>query len=157
MTLHWSHRVVALVLVGALEAAGAPRPGSRSTALEQAAFELVNHHRRERGLPALALDPRITRQARLHSAEMAAGRTPLGHEGFEDRTKALRRVIPWRATGENVAFNRGHRDPAAEAVRGWLASRKHRENIEGPYQLTGVGVATNAAGEVYFTQIFIGR
>ena len=59
--------------------------------------------------------------------------------------------------GENVAFNRGHRDPAAEAARGWLASRKHRENIEGPYQLTGVGVATNAAGEVYFTQIFIGR
>jgi uncharacterized protein YkwD len=56
-----------------------------------------------------------------------------------------------------VAFNQGHRDPAAVAVQGWLESPGHRENIEGPYELTGVGVASNAKGEVYFTQIFVGR
>jgi uncharacterized protein YkwD len=62
-----------------------------------------------------------------------------------------------RRSAENVAFNQGHRDPAADAVRGWLASRGHRENIEGPYELTGVGVVSNAKGEFYFTQIFVGR
>jgi uncharacterized protein YkwD len=96
-------------------------------------------------------------QARLHSAAMAAGRTSLGHAGFDDRVAALRRVMTFQRTAENVAFNQGHREPAAEAVRGWLTSRAHRENIEGPYELTGVGVVSNAKGEVYFTQIFVGR
>jgi hypothetical protein len=32
-----------------------------------------------------------------------------------------------------------------------------RENIEWPYELTGVGVVSNQAGEVYFTQIFVGQ
>lgn len=108
-------------------------------------------------MPSLALDPRITRQARLHSAAMAAGRTPLGHEGFADRVDTLSRVMSCRRTAENVAFNQGHRDPAVEAVHGWLASRGHRGNIEGPYELTGIGVVSNAAGEVYFTQIFVGQ
>jgi uncharacterized protein YkwD len=117
----------------------------------------VNRHRRARGRPALGSDARIAEQARLHSAAMAAGRTPLGHRGFDDRVAALHRVMTCRRTAENVAFNQGHRDPAAEAVRGWLGSRGHRENIEGPYELTGVGVASNAAGEVFFTQIFVGR
>jgi uncharacterized protein YkwD len=108
-------------------------------------------------LPSLALDPRITQLARLHSAAMAAGRTPLGHEGFADRVETLSRVMSCRRTAENVAFNQGYRDPAADAVHGWLASRGHRENIEGPYELTGIGVVSNAAGEVYFTQIFVGR
>ena len=58
---------------------------------------------------------------------------------------------------ENVAFNQNARAPAAEAVEGWLASRGHRKNIEGPYALTGVGVATAATGEVYLTQLFVGR
>jgi uncharacterized protein YkwD len=138
-------------------AAASPRPSAGSTALERAVHELVNRHRRARQLAPLAIDRRISRVARLHSAAMAAGRTPLGHEGFDDRVRALSRVMSCRRTAENVAANRGHRDPAAEALRGWLASGAHRRNIEGPYDLTGVGVASSAAGEVYFTQIFVGR
>jgi uncharacterized protein YkwD len=132
-------------------------PTTESAALERAVSALVNHHRRSLGLPPLTEDATITRQARLHSAAMAAGRTPPGHAGFADRVATLRRVMAARRTAENVAFNQGHRDPAAVAVRGWLASPGHRENIEGPYELTGVGVASNAKGEVYFTQIFVGR
>ena len=93
----------------------------------------------------------------MHSLAMADGTTPFGHDGFSDRVKALSHVMTCRRTAENVASNRGHRDPASEAVRGWLESRAHRENIEGPYGLTGIGVARNTAGEVFFTQIFVGR
>ena len=133
-------------------------PGSARTAtLEHAVVELVNRHRRARGLLPLVLDSRISHQAELHSTAMAAGTTPLGHAGFDGRVAALRREIAFRRSAENVAFNQGHRDPAAEAVRGWLASREHRGNVEGPYELTGVGVVSNAKGEVYFTQVFVGR
>ena len=38
-----------------------------------------------------------------------------------------------------------------------LASPAHRENLEGPYDLTGIGVARSRSGEVFFTQFFVGR
>jgi len=46
-------------------------------------------------------------------------------------------------------------DPATHAVQGWLSSPAHRHNLEGPFTLTGIGVARNARGEVVFTQIFL--
>ena len=170
MVSPWSRRIVVLGLLGALtlqdcaareppaEApAGTADVPRADAALERAVHELVNRHRRARGLTPLTLDQRISRQARLHSQAMAEGRTRFGHGGFTDRIDALGRVMSCRRTAENVASNRGHRDPAAEAVRGWLESRAHLENIDGPYDLTGIGVARNAAGEVFFTQLFVGR
>ena len=162
--------IVVLGLLGALtlqdcaagkarvvQAAATPGVPSVNAALERAVHELVNRHRRARGLAPLTLDPRISQQARLHSRAMAEGRTRFGHDGFTDRIAALSHVMTCQRTAENVASNRGHRDPAGEAVRGWLESRAHRENIDGSYNLTGIGVARNAAGEVFFTQIFVGR
>ena len=131
--------------------------GPAVVALEQQVHEAVNAHRRARGLPILEFEARIARQARLHSDAMATGTIPLGHDGFAARVEALRQAMPCRRTAENVAFNRGHSDPGAEAVRGWIASRSHRRNIEGPYELTGVGIARNARGEIYFTQLFVGQ
>jgi uncharacterized protein YkwD len=165
--------VVAIVLVGALQGcgprelsdnrrivqSGTSRPqrvGTSDAALEEAVYDQVNAHRQSHGLAPLAPDARISREARRHSRAMAERKT-LGHDGFDDRVQALRRVMPCRRTAENVAMNQGHRDPASEAVRGWLGSQAHRQNIEGPYELTGVGIARNAKGEVYFTQIFVGR
>jgi len=141
----------------AVPEADAPRSTVKPRRLEDAVFELVNRHRREHRLTALVPDARIARQARAHSVAMAAGKTPLGHSGFDGRAAALHELMAFRGIAENVAFNQGHRDPAAEAVRGWLGSRGHRQNIEGPYERTGIGVATNAKGEIFFTQIFVGR
>src|SRR5262245_40961138 len=137
--------------------ATAGRSSVTNAALEREVFELVNRYRRGHSLPGLELDERISREARRHSAAMAAGSRRLGHAGFDDRVDALRRVTRCRRSAENVAFNRGHREPAAHAVRGWLGSRGHRQNIEGRYEATGIGVVVNAAGEVYLTQIFVGR
>jgi uncharacterized protein YkwD len=129
----------------------------RDAALARDVLAHVNRHRREHGLDALAPDARVDREARAHSVAMATHAVPVGHAGFDDRVHALRRLTQSRRFAENVAVNRGYGDPASEAVRGWLASRGHRQNIEGPYQATGVGVASDAAGNVYFTQIFVGR
>jgi len=167
--------MIALGLVGAVALVGCPpsaaagrperpetpaasrRAAASGTALEHAVHELVNQHRGARGLAPLVLDQRISQQARLHSQAMAAGTAPFGHAGFEARARMLTRVMGSRRTAENVASNHGYRDPASEALREWLASRGHRENIEGPYDMTGVGVAFDGRGEVYFTQIFVGR
>jgi uncharacterized protein YkwD len=124
--------------------------------LERSIHALVNRHRAQRGLRLLVLDPEISRVARRHSAAMAAHARDVGHEGFDDRVLILRRALSTRRTAENVALNRGYRDPAAEALRGWIASLGHRRNIEGPYEATGIGVARNPDGELYFTQLFVG-
>jgi uncharacterized protein YkwD len=124
--------------------------------LERSIYTLVNRYRAQQGLRLLVLDPEISRVARRHSAAMAAHARGVGHEGFDDRVLILRRALSTRRTAENVALNRGYRDPAAEALRGWIASIGHRRNMEGPYEATGIGVARNDDGELYFTQLFVG-
>jgi uncharacterized protein YkwD len=86
---------------------------------------------------------------------MASGRVPLGHAGFQQRVQAIGKQIPLRGAAENVAYNMGYGDPAKQAVDGWIKSAGHRSNIEGNFNLTGVGVAQNSKGQYYFTQIFI--
>jgi uncharacterized protein YkwD len=61
------------------------------------------------------------------------------------------------SAAENVSATQGYDAPAPAAMRGWLASRGHRTNMEGRYDITGVGVARSPTGKVYFTQIFVGR
>ena len=162
----------ALLLLGSVllatscvtKAAPAPAPAPTAQAkertdadatLELAIHDLVNAHRRSKGLPPLTLDPRINRLARLHSAAMATGKVKVGHDGFRERAKLLSQDGPKRVA-ENVIWDFGHADPATEIVQGWLKSTHHRENIEGPYEHTGVGVARDMTGAIYVTQLFVG-
>lgn len=121
--------------------------------LEQSVFNQINNYRATQGLPALTRNAAIDNQARIHSQNMANGTVPFGHTGFPERVKAI--GIPYRAAGENVAYNQGYSDPATIAVQGWLKSPGHLANIRGNYDKTGIGVAKNSRGEIYFTQIFL--
>lgn len=126
-------------------------------ALERLVHQQVNQFRRLRNLPALALDERISQQARLHSQRMANGSVPFSHEGFEQRGRLIELVITNQGISENVAYNQGYADPIAEALQGWIASEGHRRNLEGQFDLTGIGVAQNSRGQFFFTQIFVRR
>ncbi len=53
---------------------------------------------------------------------------------------------------ENVAYGNM---TAAKVVDGWLHSPGHKKNIEGNYNLTGIGTVQREDGVIYFTQIFI--
>lgn len=123
--------------------------------IEQRVHELVNDYRSKRGMFPLRFSEIVSRQARQHSAWMAERRHSLTHDGFEKRVKEIEAIIPLRGAAENLAVNQGYSDPADEALKGWLSSQGHRENIEGNFNITGVGVAKNAEGEYYFTQIFL--
>jgi uncharacterized protein YkwD len=129
--------------------------GSRPGGLEQEVHEQINAYRLSQGLGPLALDARLGELAREHSREMAQGRIPFGHSGFEQRAQIIRRSYAHSELGENVGYNWGRADPAAEAVARWLRSAQHRTNIAGDFRLTGIGVAENEKGEYYFTQIFL--
>ncbi len=130
---------------------------SQYAAMEQSVHQQINQYRKSRNLPPLTLNAQITEQARLHSADMASGRVPFSHNGFEGRVRAIAQSIAYRSAAENVAYNQGYSNPGEQAVEGWLKSTGHRQNIEGNYDLTGIGITKNAKGEYYFTQIFIKR
>jgi uncharacterized protein YkwD len=125
--------------------------------LEMSIHEQVNQYRQARNLPPLKLDATISEEARVHSEDMAKGLVPFGHQGFEQRVKAIAKSIPYRGAAENVAFNQGYSKPGEQAVEGWINSPGHEKNMVGQYDLTGIGVAKNGKGEYYFTQIFIRR
>jgi uncharacterized protein YkwD len=140
-----------------------PRRGKRAsatglstTALEQSVFQKINQYRKQKGLAALTLNVTITQQARQHSQNMARSRS-MTHNGFESRASVIRKTIPYRAAAENVAYNMGYGNPDTQAIDGWLKSAGHLRNIQGNYNLTGIGVAKNAQNEYFFTQIFIKR
>ncbi|MDF5710746.1 MAG: CAP domain-containing protein [Nostoc sp. S4] len=124
-----------------------------TAAIEQSVFNQINNYRASRGLSALTRNSAIDNQARIHSQNMASGKVPFGHTGVQQRLKAI--GITYKAAGENVAYNQGYSDPATQAVQGWLKSSGHLANIIGNYNLTGVGVASNSKGQIYFTQIFL--
>lgn len=126
-------------------------------AMEESVHQQVNQYRQSRNLPPLKLDARISEQSRIHSQDMASGKVPFSHNGFEGRVKAIAKSIPYRKAGENVAYNMGYSNPGKQAVEGWIKSPGHRQNMEGDFNLTGIGISKNAKGEYYLTQVFIKR
>jgi uncharacterized protein YkwD len=117
--------------------------------LELSVYDRINQYRQSLNLPLLGIDPVISAQARAHSAEMA--RTG----SFKHRVESSAQKLIYPIAAENIATSRGYPQPDLIAVQDWIASPKHHRNAIGRYNLTGIGVAQNAKGEYYFTQIFI--
>jgi uncharacterized protein YkwD len=149
------------VLVLACAGGGVRSPAPVTTDyrdLEQAVVRLVNAHRVRRHLRSLVGDSVLARIARDHSREMAVRRVSFGHDGFDDRVKEAERRFDFSEIAENVALNDYPRfRTVTVAVDGWLGSPHHRENIEGNFDRTGVGIARSGDGTYYYTQIFIAR
>lgn len=123
--------------------------------LEAKVHQQVNEYRQSQGLSPLKLDSRISNESRRHSQDMAEGQVKFSHDGSSQRFEAVGRHIRFRQIAENLAYNSGYADPVKQAVKGWIDSPGHHKNMVGNYSLTGVGVAKNAKGEYYFTQIFV--
>lgn len=138
-----------------------PAPGAAGPVpdgLEVEVHALVNAHRAASGLRGLAFDTTITRVARRFSAAMARGDAPLEHVGFGERAAEIARLVPVARIAENLGANNRPRNEAARAVvASWLGSPPHRRAIEGPYDVTGVGVGAGPGATYYFTQIFAAR
>ncbi|BAV05700.1 Cysteine-rich secretory protein family protein [Filimonas lacunae] len=115
---------------------------------------LVNKHRKSIGKPALQMLDAASTQAAIHSRNMAQKKVAFSHDGFETRFKNIKNQVPGNFSGaaENVAYGEMTAD---EVVDGWLHSPGHKKNIEGDYNLTGIGVSKAKDGTVFYTQIFL--
>ncbi|MBA2709808.1 MAG: CAP domain-containing protein [Tatlockia sp.] len=122
---------------------------------QKAILFYVNEYRAKHHLNPLQLNDRMSEAAAKHSRDMAKHAVPFGHKNFDKRIHRLFSEIgECKGGAENVAYN--YKD-GKDVVRNWLTSRGHRINIEGNYNLTGIGLARDQRGKLYFTQIFIRR
>jgi uncharacterized protein YkwD len=113
----------------------------------------VNEYRAKHHLEPLKLNASASREAFKHSEEMASKSVPFGHAHFNDRIHRLYKQFDnCQGGAENVAYYKWN---AKRLVDAWVASPGHRRNIEGRYNVTGIGIAHGKKGWAYYTQIFV--
>ena len=156
--ISWPYCLRALLLLSVwlmLEGKSSIAHADGISVLEQQVYDLINSHRRSIGLNPLNYSEEIADVARRHSRNMANGYVGMGHEGVEERRRVLLRTIGYTEFAENVAANSLAASSTVQtAVTGWLNSPGHRTNLEGNFDLTGVGVA-HSGNSFFFTQIFL--
>jgi uncharacterized protein YkwD len=131
-------------------------PKFEMTKDEQTLLELVNKERAKADLPALRPHPLLFKAARGHSANMAK-QEKLEHvlDGKRPAQRVEAAGYNWGKVTENIITADQPGVPLEKIVKGWMDSKIHRENILGKdVTETGLGIATNAKGEVYYTQVF---
>ena len=113
----------------------------------------MNEYRGKHHLKPLQMNNLMSEEAAKHSRDMARHAIPFGHKNFDKRIHRLfAKIKDCQGGSENVAYN--YKD-GRDVVRNWLTSRGHRKNIEGNFNLTGIGLARDKKGKLYFTQIFL--
>lgn len=148
---------ILLLLLGFLSCGKNPSSPSRNRSLQTVTdpgyFYLMNDYRIKLGLLPLTYSSVIEEEAKTHSEWMASGKGPFGHEGWEERCKRLRTHYRSLRCGEIVAM--GQKTPE-RVLEAWLGSPPHRASIEfAEWTHTGVGVARNTDGKLFWTQIFL--
>jgi uncharacterized protein YkwD len=126
-----------------------------SNAEEIELYDEINIYREDIGIDPLSLTNLISSLCREHSQAMADGEVEFGHDGFEQRFAELLENADISEVAENVAMTGNQNDPIEVILDNWLNSEGHRENIEGDYDYTGVGVVRSSDGYLYFTQMFV--
>ena len=117
-------------------------------------IKLVNIERQKRKLPLLTYDEALTQVAVIKAQDMV-NRHYFEHESpYYGMPWDLATLFdyPYTSLGENI----GRNIPTAEAaVKAWMASPSHRENIlREHYTNTGVAIALDGKGNYYWVQLF---
>ncbi len=133
-----------------------PEPKVEMSKDERTLMELVNKERAKADLPALRPHPLLFKAARGHSANMAKQEKM---EHVLDGKKPSKRVedagYNWGKVRENILTADMPNVPLEKIVKAWMDSEDHRVNIlANDVTETGLGIARNAKGEVYYTQVF---
>ena len=143
---------ISLILVCNFQSRIAAQDNADIAALELEIHSLINNYRSGKGLRELKTNDAIKAEALGHSKNMASGKVPFSHKGFDDRFSRLAIIFNISSGSENVANGPAE---AKTIVEGWLASPKHKENIEGDFNMTGIGISQAKNGSYFYTQIFV--
>ena len=65
------------------------------------------------------------------------------------------RIRGWQKIGENLFECEPTGELASLAIRGWMHSPTHRDNILDPeWRATGIGIAYASNGDIFVTEVF---
>ncbi|MCP2029127.1 uncharacterized protein YkwD [Flavobacterium sp. HSC-32F16] len=120
-------------------------------ASELETMQLINEYRVSIGLNALEKNNHISYKCEEHNKYMIDN-TVVNHNDFTARSNNIINVLGAKKVGENVAYNY---KTSEAALKAWLESPGHKENIEGNYTHFGISVTTDASGKKYYTNIFV--
>ncbi|WP_264987577.1 CAP and S-layer homology domain-containing protein [Lysinibacillus piscis] len=117
-------------------------------------IRFINHERQQKKLGLLQTDDALTQVAVIKAQDMV-NRHYFDHNSpYYGMPWDLATLFdyPYTSLGENI----GRNIPTAEAaVKAWMASPSHRENIlRENYTNTGVAIAADSKGNYYWVQLF---
>jgi uncharacterized protein YkwD len=115
-------------------------------ALEADVLDLVNRYRFKLGLETLQPHEEIAAVARERSQQVADGHS-FDHVGFRVRAEKVANHVKYWGISENLYRATGGSEFAERALRTWLESPSHKKNLDGNYQLTGIGWRSTTKGE----------
>ena len=122
---------------------------------QQIILQEINSYRLKHHLRPLQINNIITHEAQIHSTNMAKKIIPFSHTNFNQRIQHIyAKIHNCKHGAENIAYFPPKVSPR-EVVKLWLISSLHRRNINGNYNLTGIGITTDKRGWIYYTQTFI--
>jgi uncharacterized protein YkwD len=122
------------------------------SAAELNAMKLINDYRVSVGLNTLQQINYVSLKSEEHDQYMIT-KNVVSHDGFVSRSEDIVKVVGAKNVGENIAYN--YNTPEA-AVKAWLNSVSHKENIEGNFTHFGIAIRENATtGKKYYTNIFV--
>jgi uncharacterized protein YkwD len=130
--------------IGRSRSVSSSSSSTSASGIEKEVFRLVNAKRREKGLAPLIWSDRIAEVARRHSKNMAQGNffSHRGKDGSMVSSRASRAGVNWSEIGENIVFFTSSNDPAGFAVKNWMKSSGHKQNIlDRRWQESGIGAA----------------
>lgn len=120
--------------------------------MENELLQLVNDYRKTIHARPLRQSIFVSNIAERHSRDMATKKVPCGNDGFKERTdKIYESQRPVYSFAENIACGKLN---AKEVMDEWLQSEKHKKNMEGDFNYSGIGIVKNA-DSFYVTEIFI--
>ncbi|HXH69152.1 MAG TPA: CAP domain-containing protein [Pyrinomonadaceae bacterium] len=128
---------------------------------EDKVFALVNDERQKNNLNFLVRDNQLAEIARDYSKRMAEENffdhfDPQGANVVVRAKKA--KLKHWNKIGENLFSVEGMENFDAFAVKNWMESPTHRQNIlDKDFNTAGIGIVESGDGEIFITQVFIKR
>jgi uncharacterized protein YkwD len=156
-----SARLRLLALSFTLILACLPARANASTSLlgdETRILDLVNRERSRARLGSLRWSDRLADLARNYSRRMARGgffdHIDDNGDSVVERARHAR-ISGWSKIGENLFVCESTDRFSELAIRGWMHSATHRENILDPeWSATGIGIAFARNGDIYITEVF---
>jgi uncharacterized protein YkwD len=125
--------------------------------MEAAVRQRINEIRQKNELNSLENNERLAQVARNYSQQMARDNF-FSHTGSDGSTLSQRvraGGISYWVVGENLFKSTNAPEPVPLAVKGWMNSPGHRENILRPvFTQTGIGV-WRQGNTYYITQLFM--